>query len=92
MRPGKVVGDESVAKFLRLSMGTFIEARGFARWCVSRISFPFLSGRAFIEVFLLHSTGWVFLRSLAETFIEALRSVILGVLTALSLPFGKGFH
>ena len=35
----------------------------------SIISLPF--GRAFIEVFLLHSTSWVFLRFLTETFIEA---------------------
>ena len=36
-----------------------------------RRSFPFPFGGAFIEVFLLHSTGWVFLCFLAETFIEA---------------------
>ena len=35
------------------------------------LAFPFLFGGAFIEVFLQHSTGWVFLRFLAETFIEA---------------------
>ncbi len=49
-------------------------------------SFPYFFVGTFIEVFLLHSTGWVFLRFLAETFIEVLRSVILGVLTALHFP------
>ena len=33
--------------------------------------FPYLFVGTFIEVFLLHSTGWVVLRFLAETFIEA---------------------
>ena len=52
--------------------------------------FPYFFVGTFIEVFLLHSTGWVFLRFLVETFIEALRSVILGGAYGSSFPFPFG--
>ncbi len=49
-----------------------------------------LIGGAFIEVFLLHSTGWVFLRFLAETFIEAdMKNVVIGIV-GISLPILEG--
>ena len=52
--------------------GAFIEASKMRR-ASSSVSarFPFPIWRTFIKVFLLHSTGWVVLRFLAKTFIEA---------------------
>lgn len=49
MRPGKVVGGESVAKLLRFSMGTFIEATPPVAPLHPKEAFPFLLVRAFIE-------------------------------------------
>ena len=55
--------------------------------------FPYLFVGTFIEVFLLHSTGWVVLRFLAETFIEAPGFTPKPDKSAgISLPFWRGFH